>query len=70
MIGFCVSVLIIIWIISVLLSIQVMSNKGVDPSFWAFVFVLSPILNTFVAIKYFRINLDDFKKFWKQLNGL
>jgi len=65
MIGFF---MFLIWIVSFSLSISVMIKKGIEPNFWGFVFVLLPIVNTYVAIRYFRVHISGFSEFWKQLN--
>ena len=68
MIGFCISFFILIWIVSAILSTAVVINKGIEPSFWGFVFVLSPIVNSYIAIRYFRVDMSGFSEFWKELN--
>lgn len=66
-----ISICILVWIISILLAIAVMIRKNIEPNFWSWLFVLLPIVNTFIAIKYFRVNIgiDGFKRFWQELEG-
>ena len=68
MIGICI----LIWIISIFLFVVVMIRKNIKPNFWSWLFTLLPIVNTWIVIKYFRINIgiDGFKKkFWQELEG-
>jgi len=66
-----VSFYILIWTISFVLSTTVMIRKGIDVCFWSLFSVLFPLVNTYVAIKYFRIhiNISGFKEFYEQLNN-
>ena len=63
MIGF----FILVWVVSSMLSTCVVVKKGIEPCFWGFFFVLLPIVNTYIAIVYFRVDTSGIKEFWKQL---
>jgi hypothetical protein len=58
----------LIWIVSSILATIAAIKKGIEPSFWGFLFVISPIINTYIAIRYFRVDMSGFSEFWKQLN--
>lgn len=58
----------LIWLVSTVLAISVAIQKDIKPSFWAYVFILAPIVNSYIAIIYFRVDISGFSEFWKKLN--
>ena len=55
--------LLVIYVISIIIVIIRYTDKSIEISFWACVFLLTPILNTYIA---FKIS-PNFKQFWNQL---
>lgn len=64
-----IALIYLIWFVSAVLATNVAIKKGVKPSFWAYVFIFAPIVNTYIAIRYFRVDTSGFSKFWKKLSG-
>ena len=60
--------LLLIWLASLAPATIVMTKKGIEPSFWSILFVMLPIVNTYIAIRYFRVDTSGFRDFWKKLN--
>lgn len=71
MIIICILISTSVWIMSFLLSVVVMVRKDITPNFWSILFILLPIVNTWIIIKYYRIDIDidGFKIFWQQLKS-
>ena len=43
------------------------AEKEVNPGFWSITFLITPILNTILAIKFCNITMKGYKKFIKEL---
>lgn len=67
-----IGILVIIYVVSFLKIVNRYSDKNVEPSFWAFLFLLCPVLNTILAIKLTKKEdlfkgIKSFKSFIKEL---
>ena len=63
--------LLLFWLANVMQALNVMVKKGIEPSFWSVLFVILPIVNTYITIRYFRVDTSGFcgfRDFWKKLN--
>lgn len=62
-------ILLIIYILSFVNTISIYIRKSIDPGFWSITIALTPILNTFIIIKYGNFDSDfGLKEFIEKLN--